>query len=81
VQDTATLPYHLLKDRGNTTQWLFTIPDMPENERAVEEHDPEAMLSAITTLQITIAMVSFSEPSLEAASVMSEVAYPWTICR
>jgi hypothetical protein len=32
VQVTATLAYHSLKDWGNTTWWLFTIPDAPENE-------------------------------------------------
>jgi hypothetical protein len=41
VQVTVMPAYHSLKVWGNTTQWLFTIPDAPENEHAVEEHRPK----------------------------------------
>jgi hypothetical protein len=81
VQVTATPAYHSLKDWGNTTRWLFTIPDAPENERAVEEHGPEALMSAITALQTAVTKGGSSEAQQEAASVMTEVAHPWTIRR
>jgi hypothetical protein len=77
VQVTVTPAYHSLKNWGNTTQWLFTIPDMPENERAADGHGSKPLLSAITALQTAATKGSSSEAQQEAASVMTEVTYPW----
>jgi hypothetical protein len=73
--------YHSLKNRGKTTQWLFTISEAPMHEGAVEEQGPEALLSAIPALPTTVAKGSSSEAQLEAASVITEVAHTWAICR
>jgi hypothetical protein len=55
--------------------WVFTIPDVPKNERAVEEHDPEALLFVITTLQTAIVKASSSEAQQEAASVVTVIVF------
>jgi hypothetical protein len=64
-----------LMDCANMTLWLFTVPNVPENERAVEEHRPEVLLSVITALQTAITQESSSKTQLKAASVMSEVIH------
>jgi hypothetical protein len=58
---------------------LFTIPDAQLNERAVEQHGPEALWSAITAFQTPVAKESSSEVQHDTASVMTEVAHLWTI--
>jgi hypothetical protein len=84
VQVTATPAYHILKDMGSTTRWLFS--NMPPEEflldrDAVENHGPLATSTACNRLQVSISSGKSREEQQEAAQAVIDAIHPWMIRR